>query len=210
MTLPKVMIVDDHRAVVEGLVQLLGDRFDIVDTIADGRHVLDGVSRRNPAVVLLDISIPGANGIQVLRQLRKCRPELKVIVLTMYADASLAVEALRMGASGYVLKSGGEELLTALDAVLGGETYLARDLRGESASLMAGVTDPRQIELSPRQREVLQLIVLGRRMTEIASVLDLSVGSVNAVKRELMQLLNVDSTAQLVEYAEEHRLVAGP
>ena len=210
MTLPKVMIVDDHRAVVEGLVQLLGDRFDIVDTIADGRHVLDGVSRRNPAVVLLDISIPGANGIQVLRQLRTCRPELKVIVLTMYADASLAVEALRMGASGYVLKSGGEELLTALDAVLGGETYLARDLRGESASLMAGVTDPRQIELSPRQREVLQLIVLGRRMTEIASVLDLSVGSVNAVKRELMQLLNVDSTAQLVEYAEEHRLVGGP
>jgi DNA-binding NarL/FixJ family response regulator len=210
MTLPRVMIVDDHRAVVEGLVQLLGGRFDIVDTIADGRHVLDGVARRNPAVVLLDISIPGANGIQVLRQLRKSRPELKVIVLTMYADASLAVEALRMGASGYVLKSGGEELLTALDAVLGGGTYLARDLRGESASLMAGVTDPRQIELSPRQREVLQLMVLGRRMTEIASVLNLSVGSVNAVKRELMQLLNVDSTAQLVEYAEEHRLVAGP
>jgi DNA-binding NarL/FixJ family response regulator len=210
MTLPKVMIVDDHPSVVEGLVQLLGDRFDIVDTIADGRHVLDGVSRRNPAVVLLDISIPGANGIQVLRLLRKSRPELKVIVLTMYADASLAVEALRMGASGYVLKSGGEELLTALDAVLGGGTYLARDLRGESASLMAGVTDPRQIELSPRQREVLQLIVLGRRMTEIASMLNLSVSSVNAVKRELMQLLNVDSTAQLVEYAVEHRLVAGP
>lgn len=210
MTLPKVMIVDDHPSVVEGLVQLLGGRFDIVDTIADGRHVLDGVSRRNPAVVLLDISIPGANGIQVLRLLRKSRPELKVIVLTMYADASLAVEALRMGASGYVLKSGGEELLTALDAVLGGGTYLARDLRGESASLMAGVTDPRQIELSPRQREVLQLIVLGRRMTEIASMLNLSVSSVNAVKRELMQLLNVDSTAQLVEYAVEHRLVAGP
>lgn len=210
MTLPKVMIVDDHPSVVEGLVQLLGDRFDIVDTIADGRHVLDGVSRRNPAVVLLDISIPGANGIQVLRLLRKSRPELKVIVLTMYADASLAVEALRMGASGYVLKSGGEELLAALDAVLGGGTYLARDLRGESASLMAGVTDPRQIELSPRQREVLQLIVLGRRMTEIASMLNLSVSSVNAVKRELMQLLNVDSTAQLVEYAVEHRLVDGP
>ena len=159
-------------------------------------------------MVLLDITMPGMNGLQVLRQLRRCRPELKVIVLTMYADASLAVEALRTGASAYVLKSGGEELLAALDAVLDGGTYLARDLRGESAALMAGVADPRHVELTARQRDVLQLIVLGHRTAEIAGMLDLSVGTVNAVKRELMQLLNVHSTAEVVQYAVEHRLVA--
>lgn len=209
MSLPKVLIVDDHKVVVEGLIRILGDRFEIVDTIMDGRLVLDAVSRLRPDIILMDLSMPNVSGLDAIRQLTDHRAECKTIVLTMHADPALAVEALKAGASGYVLKeSSTEELLSALQVVLQGGTYLASTLTKDILTLMVGATDPGSVELTTRQREVLRLIVQGQRAKEIAAILEMSTRSVEATKYRMMQALNVHSTAELVRYAIQHRLVA--
>jgi DNA-binding NarL/FixJ family response regulator len=208
MTLPTVLIVDDHKVVAEGLVRLLHDRYEIVGTVNDGRLVLDAVSRLQPDVILLDVSMRHVSGLEAMRQLKEHGVAFKAIVLTMHADANLAVEALKAGAAGFVLKeSSGDELLTALQVVLGGHTYLAADLTKEIVNLMVGSADPQRVELTMQQREVLRLIVRGQRAKEIANTLDLSPRSVDGIKYRIMQQLNVHSTAELVRYAIEHRLV---
>jgi DNA-binding NarL/FixJ family response regulator len=208
VSLPRVLIADDHKVVAEGLVRLLGDHYEIVDTINDGGLVPDAVARLRPDVLVLDLSMPTVSGLEAMRQLRARRVDFKAIVLTMHADANLAVEALKAGASGFVLKeSGGEELLVALQVVLEGGTYLAASLTKDIVTLMVGATDPSRVELTSRQQEVLRLIVRGQRAKEIAATLDLSTRSVEAIKYKIMQLLNVHSTAELVRYAVEHRLV---
>jgi len=129
-------------------------------------------------------------------------------VLTIQSDARLAIEALKAGALGFLVKaSGGEELITALDAALKGRTYLTSTLTKEVLSLMSGPAEPTAVTLSPRQREVLQLIVQGQRVKEIAMALDLSPRSVESIKYQMMQELNVHSTAELVRYAMQHHLV---
>ena len=208
MSLPSVLLVDDHKVVAEGLVKLLSQFYDIVDTITDGRLVLDAVSRLNPAVVLLDLSMPHISGLEVIRQLKEHGLKSSAIVLTMHADPSLAVEALKAGARGFVLKeSSGEELLTALDVVLRGGSYLASALTKDVLTLMVGAADPSRVELTSRQREVLRLVVMGQRAKEIAGSLDMSTRTVESTKYKMMQALNVHSTAELVRYAIEHHLV---
>jgi DNA-binding NarL/FixJ family response regulator len=208
VSLPKVLIVDDHKVVAEGLVRLLSGYVEVVDTINDGRLVLDAVRRLQPDVILLDMSMPNVTGLEAMRQLKNHGISSKVIVLTMHADENLAVEALKMGASGFVLKeSSGEELLTAIDVVLRGDTYLASGLTKEILTLMVGAAEPGRIELTPQQREVLRLIVRGQRAKEIAGTLATSTRTVEAIKYKMMQSLNVHSTAELVRYAIEHRLV---
>jgi DNA-binding NarL/FixJ family response regulator len=190
-------------------VRLLSDRFEIVGTIGDGRLVVETVARLCPDAILLDVSMPNVSGLEALRQLRHQGFTVRAIVLTMHADANLAVEALKAGASGFVLKeAGGDELLAALDIVLAGGTYLATGLTKEILTLMVGATDPTRIELTSRQREVLRLIVQGQRAKEIAATLDMSTRSVEAIKYKVMQTLNVHSTAELVRYTVENRLVA--
>lgn len=209
MSIPRVLIVDDHKMVAEGLVRLLDDLFDIVGTIGDGRLVLEAVLRLRPDVILLDLSMPTVSGLEVLRRLREQDVEFKAIVLTMHADANMAVEALKAGASGFVLKeSGGDELLTAVHTVLEGGTYLASVLTKEILTLMVGAADAGPAELTGRQREVLRLVVQGQRAKEIAGTLEMSTRSVEAVKYKMMQALHVHSTAELVRYAIEHGLVA--
>jgi DNA-binding NarL/FixJ family response regulator len=204
----KVLIVDDHRVVAEGLVQLLTGHFEIVDTINDGRFVVDAVLQHEPDVILLDASMPNVTGLEAMRRLRERGIAFKAIVLTMHADANLAVEALRTGASGFLLKeASGEELLTAIEVVLRGDTYLASGLTKEIVTLMVRTTEPSRVELTTQQREVLRLIVRGQRAKEIASALDASPRTIEATKHKIMQLLNVHSTAELVRYAIEHHLV---
>lgn len=208
MSRPRVLIVDDHRVVAEGLVRLLSDRFDVVDTINDGRLAVEAVSRLRPAVVLLDISMPFVSGLEVMRQLKRHRVDSRAIMLTMHADPDIAVAALKAGASGFVLKdASGDELVTALEVVLEGGVFLASGLTKDVVTLMVGTADPGRVELTAQQREVLRLIVRGQRAKEIASTLDMSVRAVEAMKYRMMQLLNVHSTAELVRYAVEHRLV---
>ena len=208
MSPASILFVDDHRVVAEGLVRLLSDGFEIVGTITDARLVLDAVSRLRPDVVILDLSMPTVSGFEVLRQLKERGDEVKAIVLTMHADPRLAVEALKAGARGFVLKeSSGDELLAALDVVLRGGTYLAARLTKDVLTSMVGATDPGRVELTPRQREILRLIVMGQRAKEIAGTLEMSTRSVETTKYKMMQAFNVHSTPELVRYAIEHRLV---
>ena len=205
---PKILLVDDHKIVAEGLVRLLSDRAEIIGSVNDGSLVVEAVQRLHPDVVILDISMPTISGLEAIRQLRANRLDVKIIVLTMFADAALAVEALRAGASGFVLKeSSGEELHTALDAVVNGQSYLAASLTKDIVTLMVGDADPRRVSLNAQQREVLRLIVRGQRAKEVAATLGMSPRSIVAIKHKLMQSLNVNSTAELVRYAVEHRLV---
>jgi DNA-binding NarL/FixJ family response regulator len=209
MTRPRLLIVDDHQVVAEGLIRLLGDRFEIVATINDGSAVVDAVSRLQPDVVLLDLSMPNISGLEAMRQLKQRHMDVKMLVLTMHADPDLAVAALKAGASGYVLKeSSGSELLTALQVVLRGDTYLATSLTKEVVKVMVGLGDHSRVTLSQPQREVLRLILQGQQAKEIAAVLHVSVSTVQNIKSSIMNMLNVHSTAELVRYTVEHRLVA--
>jgi DNA-binding NarL/FixJ family response regulator len=209
MTPPRLLIVDDHQLVAEGLMRLLGDRFEIVATINDGSAVVDAVARLQPDVVLLDLSMPTISGFEAMRQLKQQQMDVKLVVLTMHADPDLAVEALKAGASGYVLKeSSGSELLTALQVVLRGDTYLATSLTKEVVKAMVGAGEHSRVTLSQPQREVLRLILQGQQAKEIAAVLHVSVSTVQHIKSSIMNTLNVRSTAELVRYTVEHRLVA--
>ena len=208
MNLPRVLIIDDHKVVAEGLVRLLSDHYEIIDIITDARLALAAIAEARPDVVLLDISMPYVSGFRVLNDLRARGDTCKVIVLTMHADPSLAVEALKGGASGFVLKeSSGEELVSAIQTVMTGCTYFASGLTKEIVTLMVGATDPNRLDLTAQQREVLRLIVKGQRAKEIAGTLEISTRSVEAIKYRLMQQLNVHSTAELVRYAVEHNVV---
>lgn len=210
MSRPRLLIVDDHELVIEGLQRLLGEHNDIVGTCTDGRTAVEDVCRLRPDVILLDLSIPYVSGLEVLRRLHERKIAFKAIVLTMHADASLAVEALRMGASAFVLKqSSGSELLKALDLVLRGATYLPAQITKRAVlMMMAGPTPTRTEQLTTRQVEVLRLIVRGQRAKEIAATLGVSTRAVEATKYRIMQQLQVRSTAELVRKTVESRLVS--
>lgn len=209
MRLPRALIVDDHQLFAQGLRHVLEHRFEIVGCLTDGRLLADAVARLKPDVVLLDMSLPHGSGLELLMELKAKRAACRTIVLTMHADARMAAEALKAGASGFVLKdSSPEELMTALDAVLDGRTYLTAALTKDVLSLIAGPADPDHVELTLRQREVLRLIVQGQRVKEIAAALDLSPRSVESIKYRMMQDLNVQSTAALVRFAIQHNIVS--
>ena len=209
MRLPTVLLADDHVVFTDGLVRLFQGRFDVVGTVADGSLLLDAVARLHPDVIVMDISMPKLSGLEALRQLKARQDQTKVIFLTMHAEAKLAAEALRVGAKGFLVKeSSGAELINAVDAVLQGRTYLTSALTEEVLALTASPADSAAVTLSARQREVLRLIVNGQRMKEIAATLNLSPRTVETIKYDMMRDLNVHSTAELVRYAVEHRLVA--
>ena len=206
---PRLLIVDDHQIVVDGLVRLLGERFDIIETLTDGLGVVEDVCRLKPDVVLIDLSIPHISGLEIIRRLRTRAATVKVIVLTMHADASLAVESFRLGASAFVLKqSSGEELLAALESVLDGATYLASQITKEVVQFMVDGVDQSRVVLSARQQEVLRLIVMGQRAKEVAATLGVSTRTVEAIKYQIMRLLGVRSTAELVRYTIEHQTIS--
>ena len=209
MALPQLLIVDDHELVIDGLVRLLGHRFDIVGTLTDGRDVVEAVSQLRPDLLLLDMSIPNVNGIEVMQGLNARKIPFKAVVLTMHADASLAVAALNAGASGFVLKqSSGRELEKALQIVLAGGTYLPAQITKHAVLLMVQGGNPGGAELTERQLEVLRLVVRGRRAKEIAAALSLSTRAVEAIKYRVMQQLHVNSTAELVRFSIENRIVS--
>jgi DNA-binding NarL/FixJ family response regulator len=209
MTRPRVLLVDDHRVVTEGLAKLLSHEVEIVEALNDARLLLDRASRLNPDIIVLDISMPYANGLDLIRQLEARGFTHKIVVLTMHADANLAVETLKAGASAFVLKeSSGEELMAAVHAVMAGHTYLASDLTKDIVTLLLGPARPGDVELTTQQREVLRLLVRGHRAKEVAEALGLSTRTVEGIKQRMMQAFNVHSTGQLVRYAVQHRLAS--
>jgi DNA-binding NarL/FixJ family response regulator len=205
---PRVLIADDHVIFADALVRLLGTHYDVVATITDGSQLREAVAQFAPELILLDISMPRMSGLEALRRLKTNRHRARVILLTMHPDARLAVEAYRLGAHGFVLKqSSGDELLTAIEAVMAGRTYLSLALRDEFERLTSE-PGPRGIDhLTTQQREVLRLTVKGLQMKEIAVQLDLSTHTVRSLRSEMMRALHMRSTGELVRYAIERQLV---
>jgi DNA-binding NarL/FixJ family response regulator len=208
MRLPTVLLADDHVVFTDGVVRILSERYDVVGTVRDGRSLFEAASRLRPDVIVSDISMPTLSGLEGLRRLQEKHADTRVIFLTMHADARLAAEAFRLGAKGFVLKqSSGDELVKAIDAVLEGHKYMSAALTDDVLALMANPDSISSVDLSPRQQEVLRLIVNGHRMKEIAATLNLSPRTVETIKYEMMRDLDVHSTTELVRYAIEHRLV---
>ena len=206
MRRPTVLIADDHPIVMEGLVSLLKD-FDVVDAVGDGQMLLDAARRLRPDVIVTDISMPSLSGLDVLSQLQAARIASKVVVLTMHSDPELATRAIRAGASAFLLKhSAGEELLTAIHEALQGHVYITPSVTRDVMTRLAAAVASPEPPLTPRQRDVLRLIVKGHRMKEIAAALQLSTRTVETHKYEMMQVLGVHSTAELVRYALQHRI----
>ena len=204
----KVLLADDHAMVAEGLAALLKDRFDLVGTVGDGSALIDVARKLRPDVIIADMTMPVLSGLEALRRLKAARSDAKVIFLTMHADAELATEAFRAGASGYVLKiSAGEELITAIQEVVQGRMYLTPLITKGVLTTLTEPTPKPAVKLSPRQLEVLRFIAEGRRMKEIAALLDLSTRTVETHKYEMMRSLGVESTAELVRYAIQIGLV---
>jgi len=212
MPLTTVLLADDHAIVAEGLEGLLKGRFKLVGTVRDGRALLAAADRLRPDVVVTDISMPLLNGLDAVRKLKASLPRTKVIVLTMHADPQLAVQAFRAGASGYLLKmSSGEELIRAIDDALQGRVYLSSLISKDFISVMLEARrDPAEGKspLTPRQREVLQLIAEGRTMKEIASILNISQRTAETHKYAMMESLGLDNTASLIQYAMRLKLVS--
>ena len=201
-----VLLADDHAIVTDGLARILTEaHFDVVGAVRDGQQLLDAATRLRPDVIITDLSMPGLSGLDALARLRAEHVRSKVIVLTMHHDAELATDAIRGGASGFLLKeSAGDELLTAVHQVLDGKAYITPTVTQDVMNCMARPAKAPQV--TPRQRDVLRLLVKGQRMKEIAANLGLSTRTVESYKYEMMEILGVTSTAELVRYALERRL----
>jgi DNA-binding NarL/FixJ family response regulator len=207
MPQPTVLIADDHTILAEGLARLLKDRFDVVGTAADGHALLDMADRLRPDVIVTDLEMPSVSGIDAVSRLRTRGVMSKVIILTMHGESGIAARALRAGASGFLLKnSAGEELVDAIQAVLSGRVYLTPAVTQDVLDTWREGDAGGDKAPTPRQLDVLRLIVEGRRMKEIAAALEMSTRTVETHKYEMMRVLGVQSTAELVSYAIKHRL----
>jgi DNA-binding NarL/FixJ family response regulator len=206
-----VLLADDHAIVLEGLASLLRSEFSLVGTVADGAGLLEAARQLRPDVIVTDVAMPGMSGLEALRRLKAEPIAVKVVLLTMHADAQLAAEALRAGASGFVVKhAAGKELIAAIHTVLRGGKYLPPHLASDVLTMLAdrGISGGRT--LTPRQRQVASLIAEGRTMKEVAAVLGLSPRTVETHKYQIMEALGLRTTAELIRYALEHGLTAPP
>ena len=208
----RVLIADDHSMVIDGLRALLEPEYEVVGAVNDGRAVLPEVRRLQPDVVVIDISMPLLNGLDCARQLRDSGCTTKILILTMHPDATLAQEALAAGASGYVLKSSpGSELKAALGDVLRGRIYLSAAVTRDMDEVMGRMTSIHQdvwARLTPRQREVLQLLAEGKSHKEVANVLNISVKTAEYHKYAILDKLGLKTNAELVQYAIRHGIIA--
>jgi DNA-binding NarL/FixJ family response regulator len=209
-----VLLADDHAVVAEGLASLLRSEFTVVGTVTDGARLLEAARQLRPDVVVTDLAMPGMSGLDAIRRLRADAPPVppapkvpKVIVLTMHADPELAAEALRAGASGFVVKhAAATELVAAIGSVLQGQTYLSPAL---APIVLGRLAEPRasgRQPLTPRQREVVRLLADGRTMKEVATALGVSPRTVETHKYQIMAALRLRSTADLIRYALDHGL----
>jgi DNA-binding NarL/FixJ family response regulator len=210
MKLPRVILADDHKILVEAFRKLLEPHYEVVGTVSDGRALLNVAATLKPDVILLDIGMPLLNGLEAARQLKNKLPAVRLIFLTMQEDPELAVEAMRAGASGYLLKtSASSELLHAIQEALKGKTYVTpRISQGMEQSF---IRDPRGRQkaksLTPRQCEVVQLLAEGKSMKEIADVLHVTPRTVAFHKYKTMEELALKSTAELIQFAIKNHIV---
>jgi DNA-binding NarL/FixJ family response regulator len=208
---PRVLLADDHRLLREAFVKLLETDCDVVGAVTDGRALLEAAPKLRPDVVVVDVAMPLLNGLDAARQLKRAMPAVKVIFLTVNEDPDIAAEAFRAGGSGFLLKnSAASELLQAIQDVVQGRSYVTplatRDML--DSLLRPAQTGSATRELSPRQREVLQLLAEGRTMKEIAGILKITPRTVAFHKYSMMEEFGIKSSAELVQFAIKRRIVS--
>jgi len=210
----RVLLADDHTLVRAGIRSLLEtiEGLEVVAESGDGREALDLISRHRPDLALLDIGMPGLNGIEVARQIDRASPKTKIIILSIYDDKTHVTQAIRAGVAGYLLKGASvTELPLAVKAVMSGETYLtpkvSRHVVHGFLHEEADGVDPIE-SLTRRQREILQLIAEGRSTREIAAILELSVKTVETHRARMMDRLDIRDVPGLVRFAIRSGLVS--
>ena len=209
MSNPRVLLADDHALLLGAFEKLLAGECEIVGQVSDGRALVAAAEKLKPDVIVLDIAMPVLNGLEAGRQIKEKLPDVKLVFVTMNEDPDLAAEAFKSGASGYLLKrSAASELLTAIREVMQGRSYVTPLItEGLVGSLLHANDHSPSGELTPRQREVLQLIAEGHSMKKVASLLDVTPRTVAFHKYRMMEQLRVKSTAELIQYAVKHHIV---
>jgi DNA-binding NarL/FixJ family response regulator len=210
----RIAVADDHRMLVDALIAVLASEPDlqVVGVAHDGPTTLTLVQNEAPDVLVLDISMPGINGVDVARQLHKEHPKVKVLALSAYLDKRFVQEMLKAGAMGYVTKTAAlTDLPRAIRAVAGGQNFLSAEITsavvGELAPAGAAVAPPLSA-LSPREREVLRLVADGVRTAEIARRLGITEATIEVHRRNVMHKLELRTVAQLTKYAVREGLTS--
>jgi DNA-binding NarL/FixJ family response regulator len=204
-----ILIVDDHPVVRQGLRQILREEFaDLaIAEAGDGLEALAQSQRRAWDIVILDVAIPGMNGLEVLKEIQEVRPQTRVLVLTMYPEEQFATRFLRNGAFGYMTKDRAQsELVSAIRKVLAGERYISPQI-AEKLGDRATWTERPHESLSERELKVMLSLAAGKRLTDIAVELDLSIKTVSTYKRRIMDKMHMKVNAELTRYAIEHGLI---
>lgn len=207
----KVLVADDHAVVRRGMVQIVGEAPDIVvvGEASTGRQVLEIVRKDGCDVLVLDIAMPDGGGLEVLHQLRSLKPDLPVLILSMYSERQYAERTLKAGAAGYLTKeTAPDELIAAIRQVAGGGKYLSRSLVEELAIALSDEreSDPHKA-LSTREYQVMCLLATGKTVTQIASELSLSVKTVSTYRARILEKLGLTNNAEVIRYALEWKLV---
>ena len=205
----RIFLTDDHSLLLEALCNLLEPRYEVVGTASDGREMLTKVTKLNPDVVVLDISMPNLNGFAAAGKLKKTFPDIKFVFLTMNEEPDMVTEAFRIGASGYLLKNSSlSELFQAIDMVAGGGSYISPQItHGMINSFMKNPSGEKAHgSLTLRQREILQLLAEGKTMKGAADVLCITPKTVAYHKYRIMEDLGVRSNSELIQYAFRHGL----
>jgi DNA-binding NarL/FixJ family response regulator len=202
----RILLADDHSITLSGIQSVIGQEHELIGAVGDGRTLVSEALRLRPQLIILDISMPLLNGIEAARKLRQAWPQVKLLFVSMHANAMYVREAMSIGACGYVLKtSAAEELPTAIRTVLKGGEYVSRSL--VSGALDTGLSSRSAHGLTSRQREVLQLIAEGRTSKEVAGILGTSVKTANFHRYQLKKKLGVRSIAELAAFAVRRGLV---
>jgi DNA-binding NarL/FixJ family response regulator len=209
MRKPRILLADDHALVLEGFRRILEGHYELVGTVGDGRALLEAAKTMQPDIVILDVSMPLLNGIDAAAQLKKICPKAKIIIVTMHANTEYVRSAFEAGASAYVLKrSAVDELEQAIRAVLEGHSYITPLITKELVDVFLATGSEKSGGLTPRQREVLQHLAEGRTAKEIANLLNITARTVEFHKGQIMDHLNLRTTADLIKYALTHGIVS--
>jgi DNA-binding NarL/FixJ family response regulator len=211
VTRPTLIIADAHRLFVAGLSKLLASKFRIICTVSDGRSLVEAAERLRPDLILTELAMPLMNGFEAVHRIRRAIPSMRIVCISSNSDGDTVRECFQKGASGFIPKTAsGAELVLALRRVLHGDIYLSQRLPQAaklfSESVSAAAADE-EAPLTERQIEVLQLLAEGRTMKEVAAVLNLTTRTVAFHKYRLMNTLNLNTNAAVVQYALQHRVV---
>ena len=214
----RVLLADDHTLFRQGVKTLLAAESDmeVVGEAADGASAAERAAELRPDVVLMDIGMPGPSSFEITRQIKRNRPETRVLFLSMYDDEDYLVQSMEVGGSGYVLKdSPAPQLVEAVRDVSRGGSYLSPRMLSQLVDdfrTRVRTTDrlPRFATLTPREKEVLKMLAEGNSVKEVACQLNLSVKTVEAHKFNLMRKLDIHNKAQLVQYAIQKKVIILP